>query len=677
MAGRSRNRRDSKRGKSSTAGLVGETSAVQSPFLGNEPTLSAAFALYDHDDVLEEGNEPVSSRQVPEALTVDGTVPSEETTPSPAPASYDGDAITAGPTAAGTPVEGIEGEDEDDDDIGLAYPSEYYDSEVDIHAFGTHGADDDDEDEHDSVVADGGESRIGLQQRDQIIATDVGENEPLLFLPAGGRRRQRTGFPKFAYEAKQIVKMVTPISYTAFMINALGFITVYSVSSLGTEALAAYAALTIVSAMAAFSPLYGIATVLETLCSQAYTGASDKRMTGLWFQRGLIIMTAIYIPIATGLWFSAPVLRHLVDPAVVPLTQTAIRAWIPAFFLPAVVDSFKRYLYAQNIVVASVFALTAAVPVHALLCYILVLRPSSSIGLVGVAFSIATAYAVMLIVMVSYMRITGNGLATWGGWSRDAFKGWRTFGRLAVPSTLTMAAEVWALEAVAIGIARLGTLALAIHPLVNMALKVSVGSVLTPMGLASSSRVGNMLGAANARGARRVAMVALCLGAVCSLTISAVLYKFSRNWIELFTKTPETVAFALTIMPLVCMMVIVNGMSTIQDGILRGQGRQKYGFFVKLVSYYVVSLPIGYYAAFKRGYGVVGLWGGMVLGTGLTMVALLAWVYATNWPLEVERCKKRLGKMNRRRRAPPKVSFANQSQSSIEPQPLTSQGVSN
>lgn len=53
-------------------------------------------------------------------------------------------------------------------------------------------------------------------------------------------------------------------------------------------------------------------------------------------------------------------------------------------------------------------------------------------------------------------------------------------------------------------------------------------------------------------------------------------------------------------------------MSSVEGGILRGQGRQHLGGIANVIVYWFIALPAGLALAFKANWGLYGLWAGMV-----------------------------------------------------------------
>ena len=53
---------------------------------------------------------------------------------------------------------------------------------------------------------------------------------------------------------------------------------------------------------------------------------------------------------------------------------------------------------------------------------------------------------------------------------------------------------------------------------------------------------------------------------------------------------------------------IFDGTQAVDCGVLRGIGRTLPAMVFNLVSYWVLALPIGYWLALHRGWGLAGVW---------------------------------------------------------------------
>jgi multidrug resistance protein, MATE family len=53
----------------------------------------------------------------------------------------------------------------------------------------------------------------------------------------------------------------------------------------------------------------------------------------------------------------------------------------------------------------------------------------------------------------------------------------------------------------------------------------------------------------------------------------------------------------------------------VNSGILRGLGKTKPASIAGFIGYWVIALPLEYYFALHKGYGVLGLWYGLLFGS--------------------------------------------------------------
>ena len=63
--------------------------------------------------------------------------------------------------------------------------------------------------------------------------------------------------------------------------------------------------------VSAWSISYGTTTALDTLCSQAWTGAKDKTIIGVHLQRAYLVLSIMFVPIACIWWNAEPIMLSL------------------------------------------------------------------------------------------------------------------------------------------------------------------------------------------------------------------------------------------------------------------------------------------------------------------------------------------------------------------------------
>jgi hypothetical protein len=163
---------------------------------------------------------------------------------------------------------------------------------------------------------------------------------------------------------------------------------------------------------------------------------------------------------------------------------------------------------------------------------------------------------------------------------------------------------------------------------------------MIPSGIqtAASTRLGNALGARNHLKARVAAFISPLLAGFFS-TILAVLFMFVGHlWVKMFTDEAEVIKLFVTILPLVSMYVIPDGIQSALTGVLKGSGKQRIGGPIVVFSYYLVGMPVGAYLSFSKNvsWGIVGLCTGICLGTWVHMILYSIFVSRIDWMYEVD-----------------------------------------
>jgi MATE family multidrug resistance protein len=161
------------------------------------------------------------------------------------------------------------------------------------------------------------------------------------------------------------------------------------------------------------------------------------------------------------------------------------------------------------------------------------------------------------------------------------------------------------------------------------------------VGVAASARVGNLLGAKNAKGAARAANVAAWLSMILGAIVLAVLMGTRNNFAKIFNDDERVVKLTAKVLPFVALFQIADGLNGSCGGSLRGMGRQHIGAAVNIISYYCGALPLGIWLAF-HGWGLEGLWVGQCIA--LYLVGFLEWaiVAFSDWEYQVQKAFERM-----------------------------------
>ncbi|KAI0669144.1 MOP flippase [Trametes maxima] len=386
----------------------------------------------------------------------------------------------------------------------------------------------------------------------------------------------------------------------------------------------------------------GGSTALDTLGSQAFTGG-DRPSVSIHLQRCIVLLWLLFIPVA--------ILWAFIEPALLLLGQEErlsrdVQSFLRVLILGAPgyigFESLKKYLQCQGIMRASTYVLIVMSPVNVALNVFLVHH--TSLGVLGSPLAISATYwlCFFLLMIFTYFSPTHRKNQTWAGLQPAVvfdLGSCMFFLKLAIPGILMVGTEWAAFEIVALAAGRLGSLPLAAQSVI-MTTDQILNTIPFGIGVAASTKVGNLIGARSAIGAKRAshasALLSVGTGAVVMIALIATKDVFGY----LYSDDEDVAILVSTVMPLVASFQIADGLAGSCGGVLRGQGRQHLGAFFNLIAYYVLALPLGITLAFnaKTHLGLQGLWIGQVVALFIVGFSEYAVVWlGTDWDQEIRR----------------------------------------
>lgn len=294
-------------------------------------------------------------------------------------------------------------------------------------------------------------------------------------------------------EAKLLLKYSVPLLLTYLMQYSFSLVTVFVVGHIGTDELAAVSLAQIGMNVTGLAIYEGLATSLDTLCAQAY-GSGKRELVGLHLQRMVLLILLVTIPIG-GLWLNS----GWILTALVPEKKLAylagrylslLLAGAPGY---AIFEAGKRFTQAQGLFNASLFVLVIATPINILLNYFFVFVLHLDIE--GAALATVISNNLLPFLLWAYVYfVNPSSLECWGGFSRAAFTNWGPMVRLAVPGIIMCETEWLAFDILTFSTSYINTAHLAAQSVV-MTLGVAIYHVPFSVGVAVSTRLGNLVGA--------------------------------------------------------------------------------------------------------------------------------------------------------------------------------------
>ncbi|QFZ28045.1 putative ethionine resistance-conferring protein [Clavispora lusitaniae] len=472
------------------------------------------------------------------------------------------------------------------------------------------------------------------------IAVNENDDEEVASVFEGAITSKRIHDTTATIELISLIKSSVPLVMTFLLQNSLSTVSVFTVGHLGAVELAAVSMGSMTANITGYATIQGIATALDTLCPQAF-GAKKYHLVGDYMQKCIALIFVIMLPVLfIWIFFGYDLITLLLpDKATAKLAAAYLKYLSPGIPAYILFECGKRFLQSQGVYHISTYVLLFAAPSNLIMNVLFVKK----FGYLGAPIAVAINYWLMflglLISTVYFVEAEStpaalHPLVCWNGLDiRKAFKGWKKLVSLAVPGLIMLEAEFLAFEILTLMASYLGTLELAAQ---------SVGSTMASLtyqvpfaiGIASSTRIANFLGAGLGEAAKKTTKVALSFGLCISIFNFLALYLFQGPIANLFTNDERVIALIKQVMWLVALMQISDAMNANSAGCLRGQGQTKIGGIVNLVSYYVVGIPLSIYLSFYSPWkGTLhGLWIGSTVA--LTIIGSVQSYYALSVDFE-------------------------------------------
>ncbi|CAH8360078.1 unnamed protein product [Eruca vesicaria subsp. sativa] len=440
-------------------------------------------------------------------------------------------------------------------------------------------------------------------------------------------------------EAKSIAKISLPIILTGLLLYSRSMISMLFLGRLNDLPALSGGSLAIGFAnITGYSLLSGLSTGMEPICVQAF-GAKRFKLLGFALQRTILLLLLSSLPISI-LWLNIKkiLLFFGQDQEISDQAEIFILFSLPDLILQSFLHPLRIYLRSQSITLPLTYSAFFAVLLHIPINYLLV--SYFGLGLKGVALGAIWSNVNLLGLLILYIVFSGVYEKTWGGFSMDCFKGWRSLLTLAIPSCVSVCLEWWWYE---IMILLCGLLLQPQATVASMGILIQTTALIyifpSSLSFSVSTRVGNELGANQPDKARIAARTGLYLSL--GLGFFAMFFAFMvRNcWARLFTDEKEILKLTSMVLPIIGLCELGNCPQTTMCGVLRGSARPKLGANINLCCFYFVGMPVAIWLSFFSGFDFKGLWLGLFAAQGSCLVSMLVVLAKTDWEAEVLRAK--------------------------------------
>ncbi|KAG8369920.1 hypothetical protein BUALT_Bualt14G0063500 [Buddleja alternifolia] len=400
-----------------------------------------------------------------------------------------------------------------------------------------------------------------------------------------------------------------------------------------------------------YSVLFGLATGMEPLCSQAF-GSKNFAMVSLTLQRTIILLLFASIPIGILWIYLEPLLLWLhQEPQVVQIASLYCRYAVPDLIANSLLHPLRIYLRSKGTTWPLLWCTLLAILLHFPITIFFTFY--QQLGVQGIAVSTFIANFNTLFFLLGYINYAqeekmplpkivpySNKVASITSFVEE----WGMLIRLAVPSCLGVCLEWWWYEFMTLLAGYLNKPHIA---LATSAIVIQTTSLLytLPSALSASisTRVGQELGAGRPQQARLASAVAIALAFFTSL-FGFLLTTLGRGaWGRVFTNDNEVLEFTVAVLPIIGLCELANCPQTTCCGVLRGSARPSIGAGINFCSFYLMGTPVAVALAFLWKMGFPGLCYGLLAAQLTCVLSILTVLYKTDWEHESLRAKDLVG----------------------------------
>ncbi len=441
-------------------------------------------------------------------------------------------------------------------------------------------------------------------------------------------------------EFKAMIWLGLPIALAQFIQFSIYFIDTLMLGRIGTEALAAAGAGSVVYFMLwmlGSGPAMAVSPLVSQALGEDQNDRRDARKTvrmALW---SIIFLTPLVFLL---LFFVEPVLRLIRDDAVVakqaayymialaPGWPFALGIWVLRNFLAAI-DKTRVPLILVSITVAINAGL------NALLIFGMFGFPRLELVGAGIASSISYFLCFVMFALYCYWDKQAREFHIFENFFKPHWERFREVFRLGWPISMTTVFEGMLFNACVFLMYRLGTDEAAAY---QVALNAAAMAFMLPFGFAMGGavRVGLAAGANDREAVKRVGIVTIII-AIILIMMFAALITWAPEWVadvylSASNDNTETVrALVLSFLPIAAAFMLFDATQVAANQLLRGLKDVRVPMWMTGISYWVVGFPIAWYLGLYTDYGPVGIWYGLLAGLIVASILLGGRFYWQAW----------------------------------------------
>ncbi|MGY3714527.1 MATE family efflux transporter [Sutcliffiella cohnii] len=424
---------------------------------------------------------------------------------------------------------------------------------------------------------------------------------------------------------KIFIKIVIPILITQVSLSSMNLFDIMMTGNVSATDLAGVAV-----GSGLWIPVYtglsGILLSITPIVAQLVGGKKGEEVSNSVTQGLYVSIIMSLIVICLGAIVLNPILnvmtlenevRHVAKYYLI-----ALSFGIFPLFAYSVVRSFIDALGHTRI---SMIITLLSLPINVLLNYVLIFGKLGLPSLGGIGAGIASALTYWLILIISlFIVLKYQPFAVYGilkSWVPIQFNKWKEILLIGVPIGLSIFFETSIFSAVTLLMSAFDTITIAAH---QVALNFASFLYMIPLSIsmALTILVGFEVGAKRWKDARQYTFLGISIAVIFSSILAIFLFFLREEIASLYTKDTDVLLLTTVFLIYALFFQLSDAIAAPIQGALRGYKDVNAAFYLALISYWVIGLPIGFILANFTELGAFGYWVGLIVGLAAGAIGL-------------------------------------------------------
>ena len=424
---------------------------------------------------------------------------------------------------------------------------------------------------------------------------------------------------------RQLISILIPILITQVGVYSMSF---FDIMMSGRYNTADVAGVSIGSSLwiPVYTGLSGIFISLTTVVSQLLGSKKTNTVSYSVIQAVYLSIVIALLVLLIGAFALNPILHFMnLEPTVRHIAHDYLIALSIGIIPIFVYNALRAFIDALGKTRVTMTITMIALPINIFLNYLLIYGKLGFPELGGVGSGYATAITYWIIAILAILVVKKiHPFSIYGIFQKFypvSWIEWRSLLKIGVPIALSLFFETSIFSAVTILMSEYDTITIAAH---QIAMNFASLLYMVPLSISMALTIviGFEVGAKRYKDAREYSFIGIALSLIMAFISASILFLFREPVASIYTQDHPVILLTMHFLIYAIFFQISDAIQAPIQGILRGYKDVTIAFYMSLVSYWVLGLPIGYILANYIHMGPDGYWIGLISGLALGAIGL-------------------------------------------------------